>query len=745
MPSDPYTGQPPPPPPQPAPSHVSAPDHVHTPPRGPQPHPSASYSAHHMPSSQYGSGRSHRHRQAEQQYPPEPASTYHTPSPRPDSSHASLDRDRHSVYADDSFEHHGHTPDWRYTVSPVEANFRQEPTDDRPPPPPVHRSTPCAVLSEAMYSPGRDLSHQSQTPPTMRKDVLRSEAHRQSAPVDTYPGRPVYRAHESVPTLSSGHELYHGAAQQFAAPRHHSYDAAYETHHRSMQPTVEDVPDSPGAAVDDFRRTSSHAPSYDEAQHRQSISPAPLNLSGRNSATDMHQQHGVPRQDPSPDYIQAELFLPANDHATINASQSSYDSYSPNSYAPYRGPSELGNSLVVSRGPESSNRYEMPSVPAPLIPGIDPALSMEISHRLKEDRRHDRRHTQSVPQNPSMSSVRGRQMIEPPPSYNVPPPDTSQPFSPPQHDYDTYERSAVVYRTGHSPHPVIRDTSPGISPSGHPTIRRKSVSPAPPVSDGRRLSGVPFGPDSYDALNPSVVAPLPKDQARQEKEYDEVGGKIITHDGKEIDPSDHLPMDTWAPEPEPKKPSGSASSRPSLSGPQPIPSSSGRKPLRIRETRPSSIALPPASYITPDVTSNQLPPPTTGRNRLQKKANRSSATPVLMSGARSPGPPLAPLAQPQDRDSFAPRSLGRASTLDYENYTPPMYDTPNAFLHGGRDHSASAPPIPAKVPLNTGGAMVPLSRPEYGGDMNLMEEMSRIDIGTGRARRHAQRSTIGGY
>lgn len=596
-----------------------------------------------------------------------------------------------------------------------------------------------------MYSPGRDLSHQSQTPPAMRKDVLRSEAHRQSALVDTYPGRPVYRAHESVPTLSSGHELYHGAAQQFAAPRHHSYDAAYETHHRSMQPTVEDVPDSPGAAVDDFRRTSSHAPSYDEAQHRQSISPAPLNLSGRNSATDMHQQHGVPRQDPSPDYIQAELFLPANDHATTNASQSSYDSYSPNSYAPYRGPSEMGNSLVVSRGPESSNRYEMPSVPAPLIPGVDPALSMEISHRLNEDRRHDRRHTQSVPQNQSMSSVRGRQMIEPPPSYSVPPPDTSQPFSPPQHDYDNYERSAVVYRTGHSPHPVIRDTSPGISPSGHPTIRRKSVSPAPPVSDGRRLSGVPFGPDSYDALNPSVVAPLPKDQARQEKEYDEVGGKIITHDGKEIDPSDHLPMDTWAPEPEPKKPSGSASSRPSLSGPQPIPSSSGRKPLRIRETRPSSMALPPASYISPDVTSNQLPPPTTGRNRLQKKANRSSATPVLMSGARSPGPPLAPLAQPQDRDSFAPRSLGRASTLDYENYTPPMYDTPNAFLHGGRDHSASAPPIPAKVPLNTGGAMVPLGRPEYGGDMNLMEEMSRIDIGTGRARRHAQRSTIGGY
>lgn len=573
----------------------------------------------------------------------------------------------------------------------------------------------------------------------MRKDVLRSEAHRQSVPADAYPGRPVYRAHESVPTLSSGHELYHGASQQFAAPRHHSYDAAYEAHHRSLQPTVEDVPDSPGSGVDDFRRSGSHVPSYGEVDHRQNASPAPLNLSGRNSHTDMqHQrQHGLQRQNPSPDNMQAELFLPSNDYPASNAPQSSYDSYSQSSFAPYRQPSELDHS-------QSTKRYELPSIPAPLIPGVDPTLSMEISQMVNEDRRHERRHTQPVPQHSGMNSVRGRQMIEPPPSYSVPPPETSQPFSPPQHGYDNYDRTAVVYRGSHSPHPAMRDHSPGISPSGRHTIRRKSVSPAPPLSDGRRLSGVPFGPDSYDALNPSISTPLPKDQARQEKEYDEIGGKIITHDGKEIDPSDHLPMDTWAPEPEPKKPSGTANSRTSLSGPQPIPSS-GRKPLRIRETRPSSMALPPATYITPEGLTNQLPPPTTGRNRLQKKANRTSAAPV-MSGARSPGPnPLGPLAHPQDRDSFVPRPLGRASTLDYENYAPPMYDTSIMTLHGGRDHSSSAPPIPAKIPLNTGGAMLHMGRPEYGGDMTLMEEMSRIDIGTGRARRHAQRSTIGGY
>lgn len=222
-------------------------------------------------------------------------------------------------------------------------------------------------------------------------------------------------------------------------------------------------------------------------------------------------------------------------------------------------------------------------------------------------------------------------------------------------------------------------------------------------------------------------------------DYDEIDGKIITYDGREVDPSDHLPMDTWAPEPEPKKPtSSSTSTRLTPSGPQPPPPS-GRKALRIRE-RPAS-AMPSATYAAPE---SSLPPPLSGRNRLQKKANhRTSAMPVLMSGANG----LGPQSQQQQHDGFAPRSLGRASTMDYENYAP--------VGMGLRDHSASAPPIPAKVPIG-GGAMVAYGGRGGGagggggggggGGDSLMEEMSRIDIGTGRARRHAQqRPAIGGY
>lgn len=348
-------------------------------------------------------------------------------------------------------------------------------------------------------------------------------------------------------------------------------------------------------------------------------------------------------------------------------------------------------------------------------------------------------------------------MVEPPPSYSAPPLETSHHFDPPPHDFGAYDRSPVHYSGGvPSQQAVMRkEASPTRhSPSGHNTIKRKSVSPAPPPAENR-LSGIPFGPDSYDALNPIIAASKPKESAIN-PDYDEINGKIITYDGREVDPSDHLPMDTWAPEPEPKggkkSSTDSGSSRPSLSGPQPPPPS-GRKALRIREARPTS-SLPPATYITSEQ-RNSLPPPGTGRNRLQKKTTRNSAMPaMMMSGANGLGDgaiptPLAQLSQPQDRDNFAPRALARASTLDYENYAPPpMYDMPVASSHSGRDHSASAPPVPAKIPIATaGGALVPMGYGHGGGngDMSLMEEMSRIDIGTGRARRHAHRPAIGGY
>lgn len=767
LPSDPYTGQAPVQPSQAAPVHAAAPtrplsnhprdysselttpDHT---PRAPQPNSPYPANHAHSQSAQYGNPPSlrGRHRDA---YTSGTGSTYRTGSSRPDASRGSLDRDRYSVYPDDpafSPDHHGHTPDMRYTQASPYGTLTNDPAfgidinDERPPPPPAHRTTPGAT-PEPRHTPGRDSMHQTQTPPIMRKDVLRQEAHRQPDASNAYPGRPVYRGYDSAPaSVPLGNDSYAAGTQQLTQPRHHSYDAPYEAHHRSLQPTVEDVPDSPGSGlVDEYSRRASHAPPYDEVVYRNDPSPAPLNLSGRSSAPSL--QYNAPHgQSVSPDYMRSEI------SSRASTSQISYDTRS--SYASYPTGHEAELPAPHARPDDSVARFEMPAIPTSLIPGMDPAM-MEISQRINDGSRHERRHTQPPPQNPPVGSMRGRQMVDPPPTYTAPPRDTSQHYNPPQHNYD-YDRSAVLYNGGaHAQQSaMMRDMSPGHSPSGHNTIKRKSVSPAPPP-ETRRLSGVPFGPDSYDALNPSIAGSKPKDPASQD--YDELNGKIITYDGREVDPSDHLPMDTWAPEPEPKagKRSSSDSSRPSLSGPQPPPPS-GRKPLRIRE-RPAS-SLPPATYISSE-SKNTLPPPSTGRNRLQKRANRNSAMPVMMSGANGPGPGA--LSQlPQERDNFAPRAPARASTYDYENYAPPsFYDMPNGNHYGGgRDHSASAPPIPAKIPLGAGpgpgpgSALVPMGYRHNGdghggGELTLLEEMSRIDIGSGRARRHTQRPAIGGY
>ena len=258
---------------------------------------------------------------------------------------------------------------------------------------------------------------------------------------------------------------------------------------------------------------------------------------------------------------------------------------------------------------------------------------------------------------------------------------------------------------------------------------------------------MPFGPDSYNALNPTVSSAVKAPSKKAD--YQDPHAMIIAHDGREIDPSDHLPMESWAPEPEPKggKQTASSSSRPSPSGPQ-QPPSGGRRPLRI-SGRPAYIQ-PEAEPHTPPSASNNSGGG--GRNRLQKKANRASALPAAPPPAGSS--PLAPLAgnNYQDPNSSSsgftpPRQVVRSNTWDYPNENA----APQYGMRG-----PGGPPVPAKVPIPVmSGALVPVSRGghgvynSYGGHGSqaaagewgtLAEEIGRIDIGEGRSRRHG-----GGY
>jgi len=105
-------------------------------------------------------------------------------------------------------------------------------------------------------------------------------------------------------------------------------------------------------------------------------------------------------------------------------------------------------------------------------------------------------------------------------------------------------------------------TSAGSTPQ-RPLPSRKSVSPRPSPTDTVITpgGGAPFSPDSYDVHNPSTGSPVSHSanapfQTRPDRggARDGPNGPIVGWDGREIDPSDHLPVDSWAPEPEKKAP-----------------------------------------------------------------------------------------------------------------------------------------------------------------------------------------------
>lgn len=747
--------------------------------------------------------------------------------------------------------------------------------EDRPPPPPVHRS-------RAGSNPPLNGQFQS-TPPTMRHNVLRNEAHRtqsasQSGSPAAYPGRPTYKASDSAPAALNGAQ--YSDMGQPTPPRHHSFDVGYDLSPRHHQATVEDVPESPESVNSAKRRSIGRQPLPTQSQTQleqfepeyqtSNASPAPLNIGARREShagpgpsqystspgmqdggsgsvasryssspgmQDMNPGNGVSRYSSSPGI---------QDHQGYQREAS--NGYTPPAEIPPRPPSDYSSSSNYGRHSEPilssyssqseqkaltyRNEFEdaqsysapPPPIPASLVPGMSQELVRVGGGR---------RYTQSSQIEPA---TRGRTMTDvsrrydyddPQGSYNAPPP-AAHGRSPMTYSNgpSTSSVNVVIRQRAYSPNPPpARDASPNPpmhqrpgsrrdvspappmhqqhgsrrEPSPNPpmhqqhTIRRKSVSPRPPSSDSRGLSSIPFGPDSYDSLNPNVAAGVMKDSTTSRPDYNEATGKIITHDGNEVDPSDHLPIESWAPEPESKGASAlstSPSARPSPSGPQPL-TQSVRRPLRIA----GPPAPRPQSYAAPDPIDISPTPPSSSRSRLQKKApyrQSMSASPSgipMMSGANGPGPnrrnsnvgmdssPLAPL--PSHHDNFtAPRGLPRASTFDYgtgENYHPT----------NGRPGSNGMPPIPAKVPLalppppssstgqyNMSGALQLHSSSaarragldEYenyhhdsrggvgdnwgsgGRELSLEEELRSIDIGTGRSsRRNYGQQQIQGY
>ncbi|CAG8971490.1 hypothetical protein HYALB_00002074 [Hymenoscyphus albidus] len=600
-----------------------------------------------------------------------------------------------------------HTP---YEL-PQPEDFGSPPSPGGPPPPPPAHG-------------GRQNSHQaSPTPPTRQNSYYPPES--RSPNVYDSPTKP--RGH-SITNYSApkSYMAYaapksddpfrkSGGSYQESPPRQHPYDSRYNSNYESMQPTVEDAPPSPSGRY----RGESHSSRTEDRRYGEVPSTAPLNLSGRGgspSGYDNAPSATTRQHSNSMGYASNNSQISLRERSQTGT-VSSRNSYNTLSQPQQQNQRRRSNSHLS----EVDGDYGLPPVPATLVAGMDPMIAQEISERIYDERRssfsnqalvrtHDRyqdssSYHQELPQQHSYSS------------------DAMVPFVPASSS--SHDERQSRYSNALVPVNKARQVSPDTR-----RPMRKSVSPSPGASpgrdDGRRLSGVPFGPDSYNALNPKISGSTSTQSlsARYDTDKPDPDEKIITHDGREIDPSDHIPESNYAPLLESKGPKY-ASQQPDrnyrgpTSNSQP---SSGRKQLRVAP-RPQSMAITNSSPMYMNTGPNDPMASSAGRNRLQKKANRISAMPTPHSN------PLTPITSYQS-NSYSSRSVPRPNTADYypnESYAP---------SYGAGYRGSAGPPIPAKVPIGSMNSAPAQQNHSGSGDAwALLEEMKNIDLGSGRARR----------
>ncbi|GAB7357592.1 hypothetical protein MBLNU459_g0100t1 [Dothideomycetes sp. NU459] len=301
------------------------------------------------------------------------------------------------------------------------------------------------------------------------------------------------------------------------------------------------------------------------------------------------------------------------------------------------------------------------------------------------------------------------------------------------------------------------------------TPTRKSVSPQPSSVEVR--SSVPFSPDSFDSYNPNSqrssfaananphspyhIPAGPKNAPPEEapRPLPNPDDPIVGWDGRTIDPSDHLPVHSWAPEPEKKTPTKTygAGSDPvgprGLSGPRTTPASisGGRRDMIVNvRTKGHPHSDPPT------------PNSAVGRNRLVKRNGPHSPNPQ----ADSAGFPLNEIDVPNPyaggnnySSKFADSRPGVGSEYGmqsrYQNPSPGSSRGRDQDRHygdlfgggyenqsqyggyendgfGGGSYAGGVPDVPPKIPIGYD---------QHGyGESALSREMASINIGGSRPR-----------
>ncbi|KAF2133788.1 hypothetical protein P153DRAFT_280962 [Dothidotthia symphoricarpi CBS 119687] len=664
---------------------------------------------------------------------PVPQDPYNAP-PNPRSSNTSLHK-----LAVDNFDMSYAAPK-PYEVQPVDAipqhlrdtghrrqsqdDFRSSRGHSQPhPPEPVHTHSAPIVPTQQTYERearreqyGQHAHRLSNAHSPLYSDDLYQDPAYQVAPLRSS------RSHDlRVQEQNPPPELYQSNSYM-DVPSH--YDERSSRRRQSaMQPTVEDedydLPPPPPM----HRSKANQKP---QPRKRDSLPPRNPDRYREEPPQPTYEPPQPAYEPPQPAYEPPQPPQPysSNDHGHHQPTERRYT---------YPRPAIQASSQPESRDvmAPSPVRQDMPDIPASLVAGYDasrqeretPPPSYDAPLRLRQYSEPAEYRMAAIEYNtPSYS----QQLVHHqsfPPNY---PPDY-YPHDPPEQP----RRTSPLY----DPTPVIkpRATSPAASPrhsplpvddrmSREPARRmptRKSVSPQPPrfpADDGqRRLSGVPFNPDSFDVYNPTASrSPIPgnSDDERPGSSMEvNSKGQIVTFSGRVVDASDHLPIDNWAPEPEPK---GTIKEKASRSRMQP----NGGRDLDEAKRREEKYR----------------------RDRTERDRIRHAANVTFAPAEEAPSNALVTTKQIDWRDPNAGALvLAGASRARLENerrrgqqrgYDDPQdahilreRNNPNSYATNPAYARHTAPPIPAKngVVQNE--------------DMALSLELQSIDIGPGSGAR----------
>lgn len=658
------------------------------------------------------------------------------------------------------------TPSSRYDPVEQQHSYREPP--------------PGSYALQARSNHGRPHSSYDGIPPPMDYRVSRQDLYQngqeQLPPAEPVEPRRNSHVYETRPHQPSTQDYPFSSSERFL---HGDEPVSYEPasnyalrHSRSMpdEPPHEYVPAplpelGPGPEQDRLyyrQHSNSIASTHSSLRNSMSRGEPHVQYSRMQPKVEDEEDEGPP---PPPPVHRSGLGQ--SNQQLVPSPRTSYRAYSPE-YA--SSPSASDDVNLPSQPshyiPDNVRLQDLPphttasSMPPSLVAGFDPGIADTETDRMYHERKESKRRsvlfeedgmvTQPPASQPPVSQPPVSMPPEPTsimPPYPVDPPTkpVSQPVSQPAEDRGLTSGALVRSRGG------------SVASDSRIVPRRKSVSPQPPPVEARSSGTIPFSPDSYDALNPNASrsaqtadpareydSPTEAMEAarRSEAEAKRDPGPIIDDNGREIDPSDHLPSDTWAPEPEKKNRKPELVVR--------FKNPPAQSPPPARESRPLRVTFKPSAdrerTYSPD---KALARPNSSYQRGSTAVERTSPRMDLVRG----------------RDAYTDynrgRDYSRSPGMDsYSSSRKSVSPSPGSHTSSLYAPASTGPPIPAKVPIaqpmNQSYPIIPaganynhVSGNEGKGMDALSRELNTIDIGsvgynTNRAvRKYVPRVTTG--